>query len=86
MVILGSFVIADILSFLMIALMLLVMKRTKYIKLALKAHVWGIKHPVKEMRMLIDMVVVGLMGLDDKIFKMILKQKYKSNERRLKRI
>ena len=33
-----------------------------------------------------DMVVVAFMILDDKIFKMILKQKYKSNERRLKRI
>lgn len=85
-VILGSFVIADILSFPMIALMLLLMKRTKYIKPAFKAHVWEIKHPIKELRMLMDMVVVAFMILDDKIFKMILKQKYKSNERRLKRI
>lgn len=36
--------------------------------------------------MLIDMVVVVSMILDDKIFKLILKQKYKSNERRLKRV
>ena len=66
--------------------MFLVGKRTKYIKPAFKAHIWGLKHPIKEMKMLIDMVVVVSMILDDKIFKLILKQKYKSNERRLKRV
>ena len=85
-IILVLYALIDILSFIAVALMFLVGKRTKYIKPAFKAHIWGLKHPIKEMKMLIDMVVVGFMILDDKIFKLILKQKYKSNERRLKRV
>lgn len=84
--ILVLYALIDILSFIAVALMFLVGKRTKYIKPAFKAHIWGLKHPIKEMKMLIDMVVVASMILDDKIFKLILKQKYKSNERRLKRV
>lgn len=85
-IILVLYALIDILSFIAVALMFLVGKRTKYIKPAFKAHIWGLKHPIKEMKMLIDMVVVASMILDDKIFKLILKQKYKSNERRLKRV
>lgn len=84
--ILVLYALIDVLSFIAVALMFLVGKRTKYIKPAFKAHIWGLKHPIKEMKMLIDMVVVASMILDDKIFKLILKQKYKSNERRLKRV
>lgn len=85
-VILVTLMMAEIVSFPLIALMFMLKKEIKYIKPAFKFRIWEIKHPIKSTKRVIDEAVVGFMRMDDKIFKMILKQKYKSNERRLKRV
>ena len=64
----------------------LVKKEREHIKPTIKIYIWTLKHPIKTINLIKDMLVTDCMSLDDKVSNMILKRKYKSNKRRLKRI
>lgn len=61
-------------------------KDSRFIKPSLKAEVWRLRHPIKNARLMFDDVVIHAMQLDDKIFKIVLQHKYRSNQKRMNRI
>ena len=57
-----------------------------YIEPLLKSYVWFMVHPIKIIKMGVDGVFVGGMMVEDLIFKAVVKHKYKSYKKRLKRV
>ena len=52
----------------------------------LKSYVWLMKHPIKMIKMGLDQTLIRFMWLDDWLFKMIAKRKYKGYMKRMKRV
>lgn len=52
----------------------------------LKSYVWLMKHPIKMIKMGLDQTFIRFMWLDDWLFKMIAKRKYKGYMKRMKRV
>lgn len=57
-----------------------------YIEPLFKSYVWFMVHPVKIIKMGVDGVVVGLMMIENLLFKAVVKRKYKSYKKRLSRV
>ena len=57
-----------------------------YIEPLLKSYVWFMVHPIKIIKMGVDGVFVGGMMVEDLVFKAVVKHKYKSYKKRLKRV
>ena len=57
-----------------------------YIESLFKSYVWFMVHPIKIIKMGVDGVFVGGMMFEDLIFKAVVKHKYKSYKKRLKRV
>lgn len=84
--ILAALWLGNIVGTIIVMVMFWFKKKPQYIKPAFKAEIWGFKHPIKNTRRIIDNVVIEFMQLDDKIFKMMLQHKYRSNQKRMNRI
>lgn len=84
--ILAGWLLGNIVGMIVVVFMFWLKKDSQFIKPALKAEVWRIKHPIKNARLMFDDVVIHAMQLDDKIFKRILQHKYRSNQKRMNRI
>ena len=84
--ILAGWLLGNIAGTAVVVFMFWLRKDSRFIKPSLKAEVWRLRHPIKNMKLMVDSVVICGMQLDDKIFKMILQHKYRSNQKRMNRI
>mgnify|MGYP004517066707 FL=1 len=84
--ILAGWLLGNIVGMAVVVFMFWLRKDSRFIKPSLKAEVWRLRHPIKNMKLMVDSVVICGMQLDDKIFKMMLQHKYRSNQKRMNRI
>ena len=84
--ILAGWLLGNIVGMIVVVFMFWLRKDSRFIKPSLKAEVWRLRHPIKNMKLMVDSVVICGMQLDDKIFKMMLQHKYRSNQKRMNRI
>lgn len=84
--ILAGWLLGNIVGMIVVVFMFQLRKDSRFIKPSLKAEVWRLRHPIKNMKLMVDSVVICGMQLDDKIFKMMLQHKYRSNQKRMNRI
>lgn len=84
--ILAGWLLGNIVGMAVVVFMFWLRKDSRFIKPSLKAEVWRLRHPIKNARLMFDDVVIHAMQLDDKIFKMMLQHKYRSNQKRMNRI
>lgn len=84
--ILAGWLLGNIVGMAVVVFIFWLKKDSRFIKPALKAEVWRLRHPIKNARLMFDDVVIHAMQLDDKIFKMMLQHKYRSNQKRMNRI
>lgn len=84
--ILAGWLLGNIVGMAVVVFMFWLRKDSRFIKPSLKAEVWRLRHPIKNARLMFDDVVIHAMQLDDKIFKMMLLHKYRSNQKRMNRI
>ena len=84
--ILTGWLLGNIVGMAVVVFMFWLRKDSRFIKPSLKAEVWRLRHPIKNMKLMVDSVVICGMQLDDKIFKMMLQHKYRSNQKRMNRI
>ena len=83
---LAAWLLGNIVGMIVVMFIFWLKKDSRFIKPALKAEVWRLRHPIKNARLMFDDVVIHAMQLDDKIFKMMLQHKYRSNQKRMNRI
>lgn len=84
--ILAGWPLGNIVGMAVVVFMFWLRKDSRFIKPSLKAEVWRLGHPIKNARLMFDDVVIHAMQLDDKIFKIVLQHKYRSNQKRMNRI
>lgn len=84
--ILAGWLLGNIVGMAVVVFMFWLRKDSRFIKPSLKAEVWRLRYPIKNMKLMVDSVVICGMQLDDKIFKMMLQHKYRSNQKRMNRI
>lgn len=84
--ILAGWLLGNIVGMAVVVFIFWLKKDSRFIKPALKAEVWRLRHPIKNAQLMFDDVVIHAMQLDDKIFKMMLQHKYRSNQKRMNRI
>ena len=84
--ILAGWLLGNIVGMAVVVFVFWLRKDSRFIKPSLKAEVWRLRHPIKNMKLMVDSVVICGMQLDDKIFKMMLQHKYRSNQKRMNRI
>lgn len=84
--ILAGWLLGNIVGMAVVVFMFWLRKDSRFIKPSLKAEVWRLRHPIKNARLMFDDVVIHAMQLDDKIFKIVLQHKYRSNQKRMNRI
>lgn len=84
--ILAGWLLGNIVGMAVVVFMFWLRKDSRFIKPSLKAEVWRLRHPIKNMKLMVDSVVICGMQLDDKVFKKMLQHKYRSNQKRMNRI